>query len=83
MENYDKNQFRSNDLSLSATLVAFGYSVEAIERATAGRATFIFARQDGLDNVIQSYWAKNLTVEPRTLLDAVKHLKTMLYSEVS
>lgn len=77
----DKLHFRTYDLALATALVAHGFSLGALERTPYNdKVSFSFNRSDPLDEVIQAYWADNLSVNPKAYFDILKHLKTRIYS---
>lgn len=83
MKNDNFNQFRTYDLALASALVSRGFSLAGIERTShGGRSSFIFDRNEELDQVIQAYWSDRLQVNPKAYFDVLKHIKTRLYSGV-
>ncbi len=71
--------FKTTDLAL-ATAISLFYPLEAIERG-GRKAQFIFRRDAGLDDLIQSYWRRELTVEPQAYFDALRAIKGRLYDD--
>jgi len=83
MSNININQFKTYDLALASALVSCGFSIDGIEKTQYnGKSSFIFHRTDKLDEIIQSYWADDLSVNPKAYFDVLKHIKTRLYSGV-
>lgn len=75
----EKDFFSTTDICLSATLRCFGYAIEAIDRTTPSRATFLIKRDGQLDELIQQYFSHYLKVEPVAFFNALKELKTRIY----
>lgn len=73
--------FYTFDLGLSAALVSVGFSLVSLDRENLRKVKFVFRRADGMDGVIDAYWADRLEVKARTYFDATKMLKNRLYSE--
>lgn len=73
--------FYTFDLGLSAALVSVGFSLVSLDRENLRKVQFVFRRGDGMDEVIDAYWADRLEVKARTYFDATKMLKNRLYSE--
>ena len=73
--------FYTFDLGLSAALVSVGFSLVSLDRENLRKVQFVFRRGDGMDAVIDAYWADRLEVKARTYFDATKMLKNRLYSE--
>lgn len=77
----NSNFFYTFDLGLSAALVSVGFSLVSLDRGNLRKVQFVFRRGDGMDDVIDTYWADRLEVKARTYFDATKMLKNRLYSE--
>lgn len=77
----NNNYFETTAFDLVCTLVYLGYKIESIDRRDEPRANFIFKREDGLDQAIQSYWKGELMVEPKRFYYCQREIKAMLYQE--
>jgi hypothetical protein len=73
----EKDFFRTADLAL-ATAISLSYPLEAIDRGSR-KAQFVFEREAGLDELIASYWRRELKVEPQSYYDAMRAIKGRLY----
>jgi hypothetical protein len=73
--------FRSFDLGLSAALISVGFSLVSLDRENLRKTQFVFRRGDGMDEVVDAYWADRLEVKARAYFDSIKMLKNRLYSE--
>lgn len=69
------------DLGLSAALICANFSLVSLDRGNLRKVQFVFRRGDGIDEVIDAYWANRLEVKVRTYFDTLKMLKNRLYSE--
>ncbi|MDB5184377.1 MAG: hypothetical protein JWN38_185 [Candidatus Saccharibacteria bacterium] len=69
------------DLGLCAALASLGFEVLEIERDAGGQGYFIFIKTAELEQAISAYWSNTLEVKARTYSDALKMLKSRLYSE--
>jgi hypothetical protein len=76
----ENTQFRSADLALASALSLF-YPLEAIDRENPRKAQFVFRRDAGLDELIQSYWRRELKVDPQAYFDAMRIIKGRLYDQ--
>jgi hypothetical protein len=74
-------EFRTSEISLAATLVAFGYPLDFLERTDSSKVFFVFKRDSQLDEIIQRFWSRNLTVEPLTLFESQRYLKSRIFGE--
>ena len=75
------NFFYTFDLGLSAALISVGFSLVSLDRENLRKVQFVFRRGDGMDEVVDAYWADRLEVKSRTYFDTLKMLKNRLYSE--
>lgn len=77
---YEQNLYGSADLGLAAAIY-LSYPLEAIDKQNPRKATFYFKRDAGLDELVASYWRKEITVEPQSYFNALRVIKTRLYGE--
>lgn len=73
----EKDFFKTQDLAL-ATAISLSYPLEAIDHG-GRKAQFVFRQNSGLDELITSYWRRELKVEPQTYFDAMRVIKGRLY----
>lgn len=74
------NTFETTDLHLASVLLSLGYTLDCIDKREPHKAIFLFLRDDKLDEIIQSFWARALKIEPLSLLTSLKLIKNRLYS---
>ena len=75
----EKGYFKTQDLAL-ATAISLFYPLEAIDRdANPRKAQFVFGQANGLDELIASYWRRELKVDPQSYYDAMRLIKGRLY----
>ena len=79
--NTNYEQYKTPDLALAATLTVYGFFVISLDRSNPRRVAFEFANSDALQTTVTDYWSSSLQVSPKVYFDALKHLKTRLYSE--
>lgn len=75
-----EKQFQTQDLNLSAVLVAQGFRLVEVIKNHTSKATFYFELDAELNNTIQQYWNNTLLLNPQELFHALKTLKNRLYS---
>ena len=75
----NENTFSTSDLALATTL-SIWCQLEQVDKSNPHRALFIFSRSQKLDEVVDKYWKRELSVEPRQYFDQLKSLKARLYS---
>jgi hypothetical protein len=73
----EKDFFQTADLAL-ATAISLSYPLEAINRDER-KAQFIFKRTAKFDDLIASYWRRELRVDPQSYYDAMRAIKGRLY----
>ncbi len=75
------NFFYTFDLGLSAALISVGFSLVSLDHENLRKVQFVFRRGDGMDEVVDAYWANRLEVKARAFFDNMKMLKNRIYSE--
>lgn len=70
--------FESSDLALATVLSYFGYKIEAINKQNI-KSLFVFARDEKIDQIIESFWKHELSVEPARFFALTKEIKSRLY----
>lgn len=73
-------QFTTQDLNLSAVLIAKGYTLQDVIKTKSGKSTFCFDGSSDIHQLIQDYWSNNLLVNPQAIFNALKLLKNRIYS---
>lgn len=74
----EKELWKTADLAL-ATAVSLFFPIEAIERKNDRKAYFLFRREEGLDELISSYWRGELKISPQEYFNALRVIKARLY----
>lgn len=70
--------FATSDLSL-ATTISLWYPLEFVDQANPTKAQFLFKREDHLDELVASYWKRELKVEPQEFFSQLRSIKSRLY----
>ena len=55
--------FSTPDLNL-ASVISLSYPVDSIERFSDRKVAFVFKRDEALDRLIESFWRRDIRVEP-------------------
>ena len=61
--------YETTDLALAATLSLF-FTLGHVVKESPKKSQFLFLRTPSLENVIEQYYRKELSVEPRAFFDA-------------
>ena len=69
--------FATSQFALACYLFYLGFELLGLEGKD--RKTFLFKRDHGIDEAVQSFWRKQGRVEPEDFLLVVKKLKSRLY----
>ncbi len=77
----DKSFFETQSLLLGATLISLGIQLDSVLKNTDGKSTFVFPRQDNLDQILESFWSKSLAIEPNLLWESIRFLKSRIYGD--
>lgn len=75
-----KDFYSTGDLAL-ATAISLWYPIDAIDKQNPRKASFLFKRDEKLDELLEVYWKRELKVEPQAYFNQLKSIKTRLYSE--
>ena len=70
--------FVSSDLALAA-VISLSFPIVVIDKQNPRKAVFVFNRSKYLTDLVDKYWNKELSVEPRAYFDQLKSLKARLY----
>lgn len=74
-----ESSFETQDIQLASCLFALGASLTAIDRTNPNRCKFVFEDSIDLQKTVEAYWQRLLSIEPQTLLAALKAIKSRLY----
>lgn len=75
----ESNLYSTTDISLCATLCAYGYDVDHIDKGDQRRAVFFIKQSDLLGEIVKKYFSHELSVEPISFFNTLKELKTRIY----
>jgi hypothetical protein len=80
-----QSTLKIRDLGLAAALVSLDVKISDTIKDDKGRTYFIFCYDDddaaNIDTAIDNYWYNHLEVDARQYFDAIKMLKSLIYSE--
>ena len=71
----------SRDIYLSTVLKQSGIPIIRVENRS-GKGTFVFQPSPEIERIISDYFNGNMRVDPRTLFDTWKALKSMAFSSI-
>lgn len=74
------NEFRTYDLGLASALVTSGYTLVDLDKSNPSKASFIFHRDDRIDDFIRDYWDDQLEGSLQAYFNNLKRIKNQLYS---
>lgn len=80
MKKQTEGYYISTDLALVAAL-SLHFPIEHIDKTNPRKARFSLKDSGALQALVQSYWRKELRIEPRSYYDQLRTLKSLLYSE--
>lgn len=72
--------FKTTDFDLGSCLLSLNQNLERIDFSEPERYVFMFERTDRLDEIIQAFWARRLSIEPLNLFANQRMLKTRIHS---
>lgn len=77
-----KQNFKTYDLNLTASMVAMGHTLDEVKKEPGGRSQFVFQKNKSLQKDITEYWKQELRLNPHALFDSLKYIKSRLYSDL-
>lgn len=80
-QTYINKFFENSDLGLSAALVTASYPIDHLDKSDPSKIKFVFVRDEGMDEVIQLYWANQLKLSLLAYFNNLKMLKNRIYSD--
>jgi hypothetical protein len=72
--------YSTSDLPLAAALCCCGYQIEAINKQNPSKAIFLIKRGRQLDDLVNSYFAHQLQVDPLMFFNFLKEIKNRIYN---
>jgi len=70
--------FKTADLALAAAINLF-IPLEAVDKVNPNKALFIFLQTQQTLEIIESFWKRQLQVEPLSYFNSLRTLKARLY----
>ena len=77
-----KDDFVTSDMYLAATLTIW-FPLLDIDRTEDRRLRFVFARSEGLDNIVKDYWDERIQVVPQTYAAKVKEIRQRMFNQTN
>lgn len=72
--------YETTDLNLASALLASGHSLTALRHEGAGRYRFCFTETPELLKIAKTYWNRKLAIEPQTLFECQRTLKSRIHN---
>jgi hypothetical protein len=76
----NRDYYETTDLGLAAALTAVGFMLADVNKTEPRRAIFVFVQNNAVSKAVDDYWNDRLSVSALSYADAMKRLKTRLYS---
>ncbi len=71
--------FASQELSLVAALVSWGFPIFSVERSDPKRIIFAFDNSPELQDAVQDFWDDSGVVSPKKYFSALREIKSRIY----
>lgn len=78
MKNQLENTYTTSDLACAAVISLY-YPLWVVDKTNPQKATFLFKRENGLDELVESFWRRELKIEPLAYFQQLKIIKSRLY----
>ncbi len=77
------NEFKLNDFYQSCILKTLGFQLLRLERINSRFVVFVFNDPDDkAEEIIESYWNREIQVTARDLIETINELKTRLHTQL-
>ena len=76
----DMDTYRTKDLPIAAFLYASGKKLFESHRID-GRIWFVFDEKDTCEEMVNSYWRKEASVNAKEFADAIRTLKDLIFNK--
>lgn len=73
------NKYYSTSQMSLACAISLLFPIEAIDRSNPSKVEFLFKREEGLDDVIESFWKREFKVDALGYFNQLKVLKSRIY----
>ncbi|EKE12882.1 MAG: hypothetical protein ACD_13C00134G0043 [uncultured bacterium] len=70
--------YKTSDLALAA-VISIWFPIVVIDRTDPHKAEFLFKREEGLEDVVESFWKRELKIDALGYFNQLKALKARLY----
>ena len=78
----NNQQYSTFDLTLAGTLLSLDYQLISIDKnSDLKKVSFIFKKDQSIIDTINSYMSKQIRIEPQTLFNNIRILKSIIYSK--
>jgi hypothetical protein len=74
-----KKEFRTTDLQFAVVLYALGQKFLKAE-GISNKKDFVFEGSDKIEEIKEDYFAHKLRIDPMSLMDSMRTLKSALYN---
>ncbi len=64
-----------------ATAISLWFPIDSIDRTSPHKVSFLFQRNEQLDELIESFWRREVRVEPLAYFNQLKVIKGRIYGE--
>ena len=78
----NKDNYQTQSLLVAATLLCFGIPLGSTTRELNGKSTFSFARTANLNELLESFWKRVLSVEPNVFWESIKFVKNLVHDSM-
>ena len=78
METSTRGRYATNSLAL-ATVLALWHPLQAVEKGSSKRVTFVFKHSSALEADIERFYRRELQVEPNEYYQELQTLKARIY----
>lgn len=78
MSNYETT-YETKSLPLAAAILSLGIVLNSVVKGPEDKSIFVFPHTEDLDQILESFWRKELRIEPNSFWESLRFLKSRIY----
>lgn len=71
--------FSTPELSLTAALITWGFSLNYLDRSNPNKIVFQFLKNSELESAVETFWDNTGKVSPKAYFYALREVKSRIY----
>jgi len=76
----DQKNYQTSDLGCASALLCLNFEITHLDKTNPRRVLFVFLPKKGIQETTNAYWNNALDVKAQSYFNAMKNLKSQIYS---